>query len=153
MHSMSTPVTQQAPLVVLKAPAACCRQRVICCPNVGACHTTSGLLGRIEAPALQACVCPLQIEGELLHISLAMLVAALFFLLFVWDAIVYENAFELMASSMLAVVVAVRVLYFVVSAAATRGVPLMLLPVCVASSMLAALRQCPTGRASESRAH
>ena len=68
--------------------------------------------------ALQAYVCLLQIEGELLHISLAMLVAALFFLLFVWDAIVYENAFELMASSILAVVVAVRVLYFVVSAAA-----------------------------------
>ena len=83
------------------------------------------LAGHIETPALQADVCPLQIGGELLHISLAMLVAALFFLLFVWDAIVYENAFELVASSILAVVVAVRVLYFVVSAAATHGAPLI----------------------------
>ena len=76
-----------------------------------------------------------------------MLVAALFFLLFVWDAIVYENAFELMASSVLAVVVAVRVLYFVVSAAALRGAPHILLHVRVAFSMRAALWQCPTGRA------
>lgn len=85
--------------------------------------------GEAAVPAFQAYVCLLQIGGELLHISLAMLVAALFFLLFVWDAIVYENAFELVASSILAVVVAVRVLYFVVSAAAIRGPPCMLLHV------------------------
>lgn len=52
---------------------------------------------------------------EFRHIVLAMLVTAIFFLLFVFDAIIRENAFGLLASMVMAACVAGRVVYYVVS--------------------------------------
>ncbi|KAK9811688.1 hypothetical protein WJX72_008422 [[Myrmecia] bisecta] len=63
----------------------------------------------------------LVVGGELLHITLAMLVTGLFFLLFVWDAIVHENAFELLASMVLGLLVVGRVLYFVIAKHPSTG--------------------------------
>lgn len=58
---------------------------------------------------------PLQsTQGELLHISLVMLVTSIFFLWFAWDAIICENAFELLASGVLGLAVCARIIYFVV---------------------------------------
>lgn len=54
-------------------------------------------------------------SSELLHISLVMLVTAIFYLWFAWDAIVFENAFELAACGVLGVAVCARIIYFVVS--------------------------------------
>ena len=51
---------------------------------------------------------------EFRHIVLAMLVTAIFFLLFVFDAIIRENAFGLLASMVMAACVAGRVVYYVV---------------------------------------
>ncbi|KAL3160650.1 hypothetical protein ABBQ32_010571 [Trebouxia sp. C0010 RCD-2024] len=53
-------------------------------------------------------------QGELLHISLVMLVTSIFFLWFAWDAIICENAFELLASGVLGLAVCARIIYFVV---------------------------------------
>lgn len=53
-------------------------------------------------------------NSELLHISLVMLVTALFYLWFAWDAIVFENAFELAACGVLGLAVCARIIYFVV---------------------------------------
>ena len=55
-------------------------------------------------------------NSELLHISLVMLVTALFYLWFAWDAIVFENAFELAACGVLGLAVCARIIYFVVRA-------------------------------------
>ena len=52
--------------------------------------------------------------GELLHISLVMLLTSIFFLWFAWDAIVCENAFELIASAVLGLAVCARIIFFVV---------------------------------------
>ena len=53
-------------------------------------------------------------NGELLHISLVMLLTSIFYLWFAWDAIVCENAFELIASAVLGAAVCARIIYFVV---------------------------------------
>ena len=53
-------------------------------------------------------------QGELLHISLVMLVTSIFFLWFAWDAIICENAFALLASGLLGLAVCARIIYFVV---------------------------------------
>lgn len=53
-------------------------------------------------------------QGELLHISLVMLVTAIFFLWFAWDAIICENAFELIAAGVLGLAVCARIIYFVI---------------------------------------
>ncbi|DBA89209.1 hypothetical protein WJX77_000076 [Trebouxia sp. C0004] len=52
-------------------------------------------------------------NGELLHISLVMLLTSIFFLWFAWDAIVCENAFELIASAVLGLAVCARIIFFV----------------------------------------
>ena len=44
-----------------------------------------------------------------------MLVTAIFYLWFAWDAIVFENAFELAACGVLGLAVCARIIYFVVS--------------------------------------
>lgn len=54
-------------------------------------------------------------DSELLHISLVMLVTAIFYLWFAWDAIVFENAFELVACGVLGLAVCARIIYYVVS--------------------------------------
>lgn len=51
---------------------------------------------------------------EHLHVVLAMLVSGIFWVAFVIDAISQENDFELLACIFLTVVMAARVLYFVV---------------------------------------
>lgn len=43
-----------------------------------------------------------------------MLVTSIFFLWFAWDAIICENAFELLASGVLGLAVCARIIYFVV---------------------------------------
>ena len=53
--------------------------------------------------------------GDFLHVLLAMLVTSVFFLWFVVSAIVHENAYELLITTVLSAVIAVRVVYFVVS--------------------------------------
>lgn len=51
---------------------------------------------------------------EHLHVVLGMLVTSVFLVVFVVDAIFQENDFELLASLLLTVVVAGRVIYFMV---------------------------------------
>lgn len=53
--------------------------------------------------------------GDFLHVLLAMLVTSVFFLWFVISAIVHENAYELLITTVLSAMIAVRVVYFVVS--------------------------------------
>ena len=78
---------------------------------------------------------------EYRHIVLAMLVTAIFFILFVFDAIIRENAFGLLASMILAICVAGRVVYYVVS------IPRCLAPVC----RVCALQAQRLGRYTSSR--
>jgi len=63
---------------------------------------------------LQGLNCLQGTTGELLHISLVMLLTSIFFLWFAWDAIVCENAFELIASAVLGLAVCARIIFFVV---------------------------------------
>ena len=63
---------------------------------------------------LDCCLSPQSTQGELLHISLVMLVTSIFFLWFAWDAIICENAFALLASGVLGLAVCARIIYFVV---------------------------------------
>lgn len=85
-------------------------------------NTTDGigtkLAAHITSRSVFACSCTLQMQktnAELLHISLVMLVTAIFYLWFAWDAIVFENAFELAACGVLGLAVCARIIYFVVS--------------------------------------
>ena len=63
---------------------------------------------------LDCSLSPQSTQGELLHISLVMLVTSIFFLWFAWDAIICENAFALLASGVLGLAVCARIIYFVV---------------------------------------
>ena len=64
-------------------------------------------------------------SGELLHISLVMLLTSIFYLWFAWDAIVCENAFELIASAVLGAAVCARIIYFVVCPYANTDIVLI----------------------------
>lgn len=54
-------------------------------------------------------------KEEHLHVVLAMLVSAIFWLIFVVDAISQENDFELLACIFLTIVMAARAIYFLVN--------------------------------------
>lgn len=72
----------------------------------------SGSTARLSP--LDCCLSPQSTRGELLHISLVMLVTSIFFLWFAWDAIICENAFALLASGVLGLAVCARIIYYVV---------------------------------------
>ena len=56
---------------------------------------------------------------ELLHVLLAELVSAAFFVWLAFDSVYHENAFEVLASAVVASCIAARILYFMVSPALT----------------------------------
>ena len=90
-------------------------QNQVCAPSLNYEHTQSWLLS-VPALTLQ------KTNGELLHISLVMLLTSIFYLWFAWDAIVCENAFELIASAVLGAAVCARIIYFVVCLPNTKTV-------------------------------